>query len=48
MIEKIDLLEQDIQDLVEMSNAERCLNCNRFYPVGYICPHCDTDNSSYQ
>jgi len=44
-MEYIEKLKQDIADLIELSQAERCHKCGRFYVPGYVCPHCDTDNS---
>jgi len=43
--ERIKQLEQDMKDLLEFADARRCLNCDRYYPTGFICVWCGTDNS---
>jgi len=40
-------LQEDVEDMVELvPDFERCDNCSRIKTKGYLCPHCNHDNST--
>jgi|TARA_Y100000034_G_scaffold90191_1_gene108626 rRNA maturation endonuclease Nob1 len=40
-------LQQDVEDMFDILDTmvERCRNCDRIYPIGFLCPNCGHDNS---
>ena len=39
------VLQQDVEDMFDLYDFGRCRKCERIYPIGFLCPNCEHDNS---
>ncbi len=46
--ERIAKLERDLNDLLNLGDFGTCNKCGRYYVKGYLCQHCNNDNSEIE